>query len=372
MRVETALELAEDIFRDFDSQLILNKVEKLIAALRQAATQPSEQNQIAVADLRGQVFDALEQSRFNDYPPSLELALDELKVRPWLGLALKSKIENALQGNDLTPAAAAEKLQKVYDRVREIWHQAEQFGISASHLNLFEDENSFNEYDFTIIIPRRFVNNELDDFGVELKRLDRIFSVFTEIATGSRENFKIKSISSTDLTVILESSPATALLIATALERLATFYEKILNIVVLQRQVFGTDRMPQEVKDGFEKHVDSEKKAGIELISDELEEQFFKDIDAGRRNELRTELRTTLTDIAKRYDVGFLFDVRGGEPPDPEKAIKEEKPKQVDLKRYQKIKSSRQVIRRFRAQSEPLLQLGKPIEGDGASENDAE
>ena len=360
MRVETALEIAEDIFRDFDNHLLLNKLEKLITALRQAAAQPSEPNQIAVAELRAQIFEALDKSRFNDYPPSLELALSELKVRPWLGLALKSKIEGAFHGNDITPAAAAEKLQEIYDRVYKIWNESEQLGISAATLNLFEDENSFNEYDFTIIIPRQFVNNELDDFGVELKKLDRIFSVFTEIATGSRENFKIKSISSTDLTIILESAPATAVLIATALERIAAFYEKILNIVLLQRQVFTSDRMPESVKSGFEEHVNSEKKRGLEQITKELEKEFLKENDPGRRNELKNELRSTLADIARRYDVGFLFDVRGGEPPKTDPDEKVGKAKAVDLKRYERIKDARKVIRQFRAQSEPLLQLESP------------
>ncbi|WAT16904.1 hypothetical protein OZN62_08115 [Aurantiacibacter sp. MUD11] len=344
-----------------DSELIPNKLDKLVTALQQNAEATNESTQLRVAELRDGLFESLDRSRFNNYPPSLDAILEEMGVKAWLGQNLRRKLEAAFVGNEVTPAAVKAKVAEIRDTVKRIWADAEQLGISAARFNIERDKNAFNEYDFAIIIPRSFVSNELDDFGAELKRLDRIFSVFNEIATGSREDFKIKSISSTDFSIILESAPATALVIATALERLAAFYERVLNIIVLQRQVLGEDRMPEAVKKGFEEHVESEKQIGIQEIVEELEKEFFNKKNEGRRNELRNELRANLTEIARRFDSGFLFDVRGGEPeesdPEDENA---KKPKAIDLKRYERIKAARERIRLFKGQSRPALQLTKP------------
>lgn len=365
MRVETALEITDDIFRDYDSELIPSKLEQLVSALKLSANQPSEHHQMMVVEARTKLYESLEISRFNDYPPSLELALSELGVREWLGLALKQKLEAAFEGNDITPAAVAQKVEEIEKKVRRLSNQAEQFNISADTFRLYKDKNQFDDYDFTVIVPRNFVSNELDEFGAELKKLDRIFGVFTEISTGSRENFKIKTISSTDLSIVLESPAATALVIATALERIAAFYEKILNIIVLQRQVFSQDRMPKAVKDGLEEHLESEKKVGIESILEDLEREFLNVEDEGRRNELKNELRSSLNEIAKRFDAGFLFDIKGGAPEEPVDQ-RRRSGKQIEIRRYERINAARQTIRKFKAQSEPLLRLEKPANDDEA------
>lgn len=359
MRAQLALEVANDIFWELDRNLVTSKFDKLVSALEQQVSSPNETNQLEVAEQRDQLYRIFETSKFNSYPPSLELVLSDMGVENLLGLNMKRRLEGAFQGNQLTPASALEIVKELRDSIETLYGKSEEFVITAGYFELRPDDLEYNEYEFSIAIPRGFVDNELNNFGSELKRLDRTFSVFSELATGSREDFKIKSISSSDLTIILESTPAIALAIVTALERLAAFYEKILNIISLHRQISAVDDMPNKVSEELKKHIEAEIKKGIQESTKSLEKEYMKGIPAARKNELRTEIKAALTEIASRMDNGFLFDVRGGDPEATETEDEEqtEPNDDEDMQRYRRISAAREKVRLFRAESEPVLRL---------------
>lgn len=60
------------------------------------------------------------------------------------------------------------------------------------------------ESELAVLIPRSFVDNRLDEFAEELRKENQIFGVFSELATGSRPGFGIRSISSSDLSMLLQ------------------------------------------------------------------------------------------------------------------------------------------------------------------------
>lgn len=358
MRAEALIEVFEDIVEEMEEQGTLTLLRNLLASLEGYIPNPNESSQLEIAHKRESLLDQIARSKFRTYPPILNDILEEIGVKAWLGDHLSNLIKTSFEGNDLTPASSKERLQKILSHLELLNNQANSFLAASYHFDIGADEQEFNEYEFSIVVPRGFVDDELAKFGQEIGQLDRIFLVFAEIATGSRADFKIKAISSSDLTIILESAPATALLIATALERMAAFYETVLNIVVLQRQVFAAERIPEDVKEGLEKHVENEKEFGLEKIAQSIEEEFFKDVDENRKNELAIELRKSLEKLAARFDSGFMFDVRGGDPNVEEGgedgAIDHS---QEEFARYQRIKNAREAIRHFQAQAEPLLRL---------------
>ena len=369
MRAETALEVIGDIFWELDQDEILPKLDALISALEQQVNAPSEEAQLAAVSARDAIFETLSGSMFNDYPPSLTTVLEEMGSQALLGTKLRSRIELAFAGNDLTPASALEKIRLLRDSVDKLYKKSDEYVAASRYFKVEQDTLAFNEYEFAIAIPRHFVNNELDDFGKELTKLDRIFSVFNEIATGSREDFKIKSISSSDLTVVLESAPAVAVMIVTAIERLATLYERVLGIIKLQREVTKVDGMPDKVAGGIQEYIDSQIAKGVDEVSKSFQGDLRK-IESGRRNELRTELKNALREIASRLDTGFLFDVRGGQPeqeapPNPEEQTQEERNQRDTLER---VTASRNIIRRLRIESGPILQLPPTEDGDPQEE----
>ena len=358
MRAEIALEVISDIFWELDQDEVLKKFDALISSIEEQVNDSTEDTQLAVAAARDILFNTLAESTFNDYPPSLLVVLEETGVQGLIGSRLADRVRSAFLGNEITPASALEKIRSLRASVDMLHKRADEYTVSSRFFKIEQDTLSYNEYEFSIAVPRHFVNNELDDFGKELVRLDRIFSVFNEIATGSREDFKIRSISSSELTVVLESAPAVAVMIVTAIERLATLYERILGIIKLHRDVSKFDGMPDKVSGGIKEYIDSKISNGVDEVS-----KFFhgelRRVETTRRNELKTELRNSLRDIAARLDSGFLFDVRGGQPedgsaPNEEEQTPEEKQHKAN---YEKVTASRDVIRRLRVESGPILSL---------------
>lgn len=195
MRAQTALGVASDIFDDLDDNKVVELLDKLITALQNQVNSPSEQIQLEVGKSRGAVREALESSRFNEYPPSLYAVLEGMEVEHLLGNRLKASLEEAFVGNDITPASALSDIKKLRDKVEALKATSERYVEDSEYFEIYIDDLEPNEYEIAITIPRSFVNNELDDFGKELVKLDKLFSVFVEIETGSREDFKIRSIS---------------------------------------------------------------------------------------------------------------------------------------------------------------------------------
>ncbi len=51
-----------------------------------------------------------------------------------------------------------------------------------------------DECEVGVIIPRKYVENNLKNFGQELVELEKTLIVFSELSTGSREALKIRTI----------------------------------------------------------------------------------------------------------------------------------------------------------------------------------
>ena len=86
------------------------------------------------------------------------------------------------------------------------------------------------------MVPRAVVRNRLDLFARELVVLEKIFGVLSELATGSRPSFQIRTFSSSELTIVFASMPAVAAAIALAVERVITTYKRLLEIRLLPVQ----------------------------------------------------------------------------------------------------------------------------------------
>lgn len=146
-------------------------------------------------------------------------------------------------------------------------------------------------------------------------------------------------------------------MVAISIERLAVFYERILNIIKLQKELARFDDMPDGINDQMRSYIDGKIEEGINQATKDLLKGKMRGVDSGRKNELNTELQNTLNQIAKRLDSGFQFDVRGGEPSEIEEGEQETQTQKIDRERYQRISAARDKIRSFKIQAKPILSL---------------
>jgi hypothetical protein len=360
MRAETASEIIADILDDFDNLAIIQSFNELIQSLNNLSATPSPENQNDVQEKKDKLLSSLLLSKLNTYPIGLRQHLDEMTIEGYLPKQLSQKVYDAFIGNDITPALTLKKIEEARNDAQKLYDEGQKFFDSAQFFEIYPDPPKKDEFNFSITIPREAVSNELDDFGRELVKLDKILGVFSEIATGSRDDFKIKSISSSDLTVVLESLPAVAVMIATALERISSLYERMLNIIKLHREM-KENKVPENMLKEMEKFIHSTLKQEIEDSAKSIEDGVLRRVETTRRNELRMELRNSLREISSRFDRGYIFDVRGDETEINEDDNDENSNEKNEIRKQREIVAEkRERLKYFKVQDSPILGLPEP------------
>lgn len=358
MRAETVVEILKDFLSDLESLKIEERFQTLLTSLENLSSAPSPENQAIVKTEKDAIISAFEASTLNSLSMTQQLYtqqlyIEEMALGDFMPSALKKDVEAAFGGNDLTPSITSEKVTEARDKFSRLINESKAFTSASEFFEIYADQPEEGSFDFSISIPRSAVSNELDEFGRELVKLDKLFGVFCEISTGSRDDFKIRSISSSELTVVLESLPAVAVLIATALERISSLYERILNIIILHRSM-KESKVPDSVLKDMEKFIQKSLKEEIDEAAKQIENGVLRQIEQARRNQLRTELRNSLKEIASRFDRGYVFDVRG-----PEDVREPEAEGSESLINAQKriVAEKRERIRYFKVQDKPILGL---------------
>ena len=354
MRAERLLRLASDLTKDDKETQLGTKLRALQSAIQAQINAPNATTQTQTAAARDAVYGAVEQSQFNSVTPSLKRDLIELNLYDWTGARLKEQVEKALASGGLIAADALRDVTDIADAIAADVQSATQLVSALGRFNIEPEELEQGEFELSVTIPRKAFHNEVGPLGKELSSLNNIFGVFSEIASGSRENYKLNAISTTDPPVLLSALPGVAALIITSLDKLVSLYEKILTV----RKLYNESKrqaIPETVLEGFRTHIESAVTAGIEAYAKDVEAKYLKKTDAGRRNELEQELRRALRQIAERLDVGYDFDVRGREPSEK---------KETDARRLEQIRNDLRVVeelrpklQRFEADDEPVLRL---------------
>jgi hypothetical protein len=370
MRAERLLQVINDVLADIRRLRLNSRLLRLEKALAAQAANPTEDNQNAVASTREELRRALTQSRFNGYAVSLNQIVQEVGAEDLLGHRLSSRIDGAFEGNALTPAIVLSRVRQAHADLKQLQKQSVRYASALKYFKISQDELQAGEFEITVAIPGAAVDCELGKFGRETVKIDRMIGVFSEIATGSRESFRIRAIASSDLTVFLHSAPAVAALVATSVERVATLYERVLSIIKLHREMKQKD-LPADVLKPMKDHIDKAVKLGLENIAKKLEQEYFTKMDPGRKQEIRKELRHALEDLATRLDRGYTFDVRG-EPPDRSADTQNQSDRAKARDAYKIVDQARPKLQQFHAEEEPILGLpgpsrdtGEDTEGEG-------
>lgn len=210
----------------------------------------------------------------------------------------------------------------------------------------------------------RAVHDKLEEFRKELEEIEFILNTFSEVATGRKDDLRIRAVSSSGLMLFLVASPAFAAIIAKAVNFIIETYKKILEIKKLQLEIERL-QMPDEISEKTKEHANSLMEAEIEKFTVEIVNEYHAGKDGGRKNELTNAVKISLNKIANRIDRGFNFEVRM-EPP---------KPLPQDTKEADKINQAMKTIQAafanmqcMKLEGPPILALPEDIESSADSE----
>jgi hypothetical protein len=93
----------------------------------------------------------------------------------------------------MTPAVALEDLQPNATRLRETSQHLSQMFASFEYFDIETEKLAPGEVEFSVMIPRDAVDNDLPDLGRELVQLQALLGPFLEVSTGSRPNLKVRT-----------------------------------------------------------------------------------------------------------------------------------------------------------------------------------
>lgn len=334
-------------------------VRQLADGLRQMVQDPAQPGyQQTVSNLRRQLDEALETVPSDTYSPAWRQSVDELGVSDVFGANLRAQINEIFGRNEITPSAAADEIEQLAGRLDQLSSELDRLLGGLEYLDIGAEELEAGQFEIGFLIPRGEVNEELVELGEEFKQLSRLLGPLLEVATGSRPQLEVRSISSSSFQVFLASGSAVALAMAKTLESLITSYEKLLGIRQAHEALKESD-VPDEALSGVENYAQEFMQGEIEQIAADLIADA--DGDESRKNELKIELTMSLNGLANRLDRGFGIEVRAGEIPD---ADDEDEPTGDEDERTaaELIRSKQAKLRFMNVSGKPIL--GLP-EGDG-------
>lgn len=250
----------------------------------------------------------------------------------------------------MTPAVALEELRQLQKQL-QAFDTALKNGTSAFQQFKIGDETlNSGECEIGVLIPRNAVNSRLLDFADELRELGFILNTFAEVATGSRDELSIRTISSTDLLVYLNAAIPYAACLAVAIERTVALYKQLLEIRKLHNEI-KQQGVPETEVSGIEKYANNIMEEGIEKLSIEIVDQHYKKRDDGRKNELKNAVRISLNKLANRIDQGFNIEVR----------VQPLKEAEQSSDNFAEIRNSIELIQKATSNMQFLKLTGQPI-----------
>ena len=359
MNAERLHALALAVLDDLSATNSVGLLKELSASLQRQVENPQDPApQADVSVIRSQLVEALAGAPSNTYPPIWQQLLAEISGQGLLGSAMRSRIEATFQSNQITPSVAVTELRALQQEIAEFQNALTSIVASMQKLNVKSETLDAGQVELGILIPRPAVQNRLKEFGTELRAINAILAPFDELATGQRAGFGIRGIASSDLTVFLDVAPAVGACVAVAIERLVALYKQLLEIRKL-REDLKQQGLPEATLNPINEHANALVSTGLDPIVDDLMKRFWQGHEKGRENELKVELRASLSSLANRIDVGYNFEVRTA-PITTDSDSASPPSEQANL---ESIRNASQAMQFLKREGSPILRLPESVQG---------
>lgn len=357
MNIERLHAIAIAVLDDINKTNTDSTLQQIVNALQNQINRPQEPAfQQQVSEHLKTLYASLENAPSNDFSPTWKQALKELNIHGLLGNNLRNQIKEIFERNQITPSIALEELRKLHGQLAARKTSLEQVAASFKQLEIGAEELKAGQCEVGVLVPRLAINNRLNEFADDLDELNKIFAVFSELTTGTRPGFEIRSISSSDFSVFLDMLPVAAAAIAVATERIVSVYKQILEIRKLHGEL-KNQGVPNKALKDILSHANSRMKEEIEKLIPELLDKYYGNKDKGRRSELTTELHFSLSKIANRIDKGYNVEIRVRPLSEEEQAAKEGEQAPQDAEHIQVILAASKNIEFLKLEGEPILTL---------------
>jgi hypothetical protein len=333
-------------------QILVNAIQSIV----QTSNANTQQNLASALDA---FYAAVTDTLSDSFTPAWRQILIEIGGEELFGKNLKQRVEQVMAKNQSTLAVAQQQLGEILSKLQAFKKALDQLVSAFSHFKIGSEKLEPGEAEITLLIPREAVDDKLGEFADELHEMGFILNTFSEVATGHKDDLKIRTVSSSKLMVYLVAAYPLARIVARVIDFIVTQYKKILEIKKLHSEMERLG-VPEEISEKTKEHANTRMGEEIDKFTVEIMEEY-KTVPhpSGRQHELRNALKISLNRVANRIDKGFNFEVRI-EPP---------KPLPTDAKEADEAKQAVQTIRMatvnmqyMKLEGEPILALSENIE----------
>lgn len=327
MNAERLHAVARALREEVTKQGILSSFQNLVNACQQIGQNPANASQQQnYVNARTSFYVTVTDTPSDSFSPAWRQILSEMGGQGLFGRGLKEQVERIIAENQSTLFVAYQGLNELLTKLQAFQENLTHLTDALNHFHVGSEQLAPGEAEIAFLIPRRAVHDKLGEYASELKEMEFILNTFSEVATGSTDDLRIRTVSSTDLSVFLTAAPKFGAVVALAIAYIISNYKKILEIRKLSREI---DRLglPKGVSEGAAEYANSVMSQAIDSFTAELIAQYPGNV-PGREHELKTKLRLSLNRMANRIDSGFHFEVRI-EPPSAKGTESEEVKKAV-------------------------------------------
>lgn len=294
----------------------------------------------------------------NSFSPAWKQIIIEIGGEELLGIELKDTIEDIFAKNQITPSAALEKISELLTKLEDFTSAIDNLVEGFKGLDIGKEELQPGECEIGYSVPRKFVDSKLRSFADEVREFNFILSNISEVITGDKEEFEIRTISSSDFLIYVASGIWMTEVFAKVIERILNSYKSILEIKKIRNDL-KAQGVPEEKTKGIEEYANSLMEKEIKKLTKEVIKEHYKGKDPGRKNELANGLTISFNKLANRIDKGFNVEVRVEPLPKPKEEPEEGlgKDEQVKINIINSILEKQKTLEFLQTSGESILQL---------------
>ncbi len=317
MNAERLHRILLELQKEYEIKHVLAKLNDVRTHLQNQVNQPQQpshqQNLVAELD---NLREMLRNSDTNSFSPGWNQVVDEIGGANLFGNNLLERIENIFESNQITPAAALQEINEIADLSQSLKDAIDNVVDGFNKLKIGSDNLEQGECELGYSIPRVFVENKLSSLNKEISELNFILNNISEVVSGEKQEFEIKTISSSDFLLFVVVGLTVADVLSKAVERIINNYKTILEIKLLRNQL-KEKGVPEKETKGIEEHANNSMKEEIKNIVNDIMKEYYKGNDTGRKNELSNGITIALNKLANRIDNGFNVEIRVAPLPEP-------------------------------------------------------
>ena len=329
MNVERLYAALNIIRNENRKRKVVSEVEELIVLLKQSVEAPSDEANGAFKTKYAQIIGMLTSCESNNVGPTTRMVYSDIGATDKLGVGLLSRIKDTISDNNITPSSALSGLSKIRDEVGDFHTNVKQILSGLNKFGIEPDVIDPGEYEIGVSIPRDNIGGDLSSLIKEFKIIDQSFRPFNELVGAEVISCKLRSISSSEWQVFLDSAPIVSVVIITALERAVALYKNILDTIKLHKEMVKKD-YPEKILSASQDHIDEKLQNDIRQVAEGIVDEEYKGQDEARKKELISDISFSLRFLVKKIDGGVTIEVKTELTKEPEKPKVPIKPDELE------------------------------------------